>query len=210
MTAETNRIKATGRTDYLVHGETHNRLSELLAIVDIYETGAFTGCRAHVVHCSQARGMEIRSDYRRQGYDATTEVCVHYLIFDEDETVRTLGGLAKCNPPIRAGEREGLWQHLAAGNIDLVSTDHVAWSLDRKNKPDMFANSAGGPSLEVLVPALLKGCVQRGIDLAVAARVLSHNPAGHFHLTGRKGALAAGQRWRLQHYRPALRPMACL
>ncbi|MER8439951.1 amidohydrolase family protein [Mesorhizobium sp. M1312] len=189
---ETARIKATGRTDYLVHGETHNRLSELLAIVDIYETGAFTGCRAHVVHCSQARGIEICSHYRRQGYDSTTEVCIHYLAFDEEETVRTLGGLAKGNPPLRSGEREALWRHLAAGNIDLVSTDHVAWSLERKNHPDMFTNSAGGPSLEVLVPVLLKGCVERSIDLAVAARVLSHNPARHFRLTSSKGALAVG------------------
>lgn len=190
---ETARVKATGRTDYLVHGEAHNRLSELLAIVDIYETGAFTGCRAHVVHCSQARGIEIRSDYRRQGFDSTTEVCIQYLMFDEEGTVRALGGLAKGNPPIRAGEREALWRHLAAGNIDLVSTDHVAWSLDRKNKADMFANSAGGPSLEVLVPALLKGCIEHGVDLSVAARTLSHNPASHFRLDSTKGALSIGR-----------------
>lgn len=187
------RIKAAARTDYLAHGETHTPLSELLAIAEIYEIGAFTGCRSHVVHCSLGRGIEICNSYKRQGYDATVEVCIHYFLFDEDNTVRTRGGLAKGNPPLRPSvEKEKLWHFLAAGDIDLVSTDHVAWSLDRKNNPDMLANSSGGPSLEVLVPAFVKGCTDRGIDLSMAARVLSHNPARHFRLTGQKGAFLAG------------------
>ena len=61
------------------------------------------------------------------------------------ESARRAGQI---NPPIRpAAEREKLWAHLAAGNIDLVSTDHVAWSLYRKNDPNMLANSSGGSSL---------------------------------------------------------------
>lgn len=189
-----DRIKASGRTDYLAHGETHTPLSELLAIAEIYEIGAFTGCRAHVVHCSLGRGIEISNSYKRQGYDASVEVCIHYFLFDEDNTVRVCGGLAKGNPPLRPSvEKERLWEFLAAGDIDLVSTDHVAWSLDRKNNPDMLANSSGGPSLEVLVPALLKGCDDRGVDLSVAARVLSYNPARHFRLSDQKGGFIAGR-----------------
>jgi allantoinase len=186
------KMKTSGRTDYLAHGETHTPLSELLAIAEIYEIGAFTGCRAHVVHCSLGRGIEICESYKRQGYDSSVEVCIHYLMFDEDNTVRQKEGLAKGNPPIRAlPEKERLWKFLASGAVDIVSTDHVAWSLERKSNPDMLANSAGGPSLEVLVPALIKGCMDRDVDLAVAARVLSLNPARHFRLAS-KGALRAG------------------
>lgn len=207
VNAQIEYIKAAGRTDYLAHGETHTPLSELLAICEIYEIGAFTGCRAHVVHCSLGRGIEICNSYKRQGYDATVEVCIHYFLFDEDNTVRTRGGLAKGNPPLRPSvEKEKLWHFLAAGDIDLVSTDHVAWSLDRKNNSNMLANSSGGPGLEVLVPALLKGCFDRGVDLSVAARVLSHNPASHFRLTGQKGALAAGTDADFSIIDPALAP----
>ena len=185
-------IKAEGRTDYLAHGLTHTPLSELLAMAEIYEIGAYTGCPAHVVHCSLGRGIDICESYKRQGFAASVEVCVHYLCFAEDIDVKARGGLAKINPPIRpAAEREKLWAHLAAGNIDLISTDHVAWSLDRKNDPNMLANSSGGPSLEALVPALVAGCQDRGIDLSVAARVLAANPARHFRLTS-KGALSVG------------------
>ncbi len=186
-------IRASGRTDYLTHGETHTPLSELLAIAEIYEIGAYTGCAAHVVHCSLGRGIEICESYRRQGYSATVEVCLHYFLFDEDTTVRDRVGLAKGNPPLRgAAEKEKLWAHLTAGNIDLVSTDHVAWSLDRKNDPDMLANASGGPSLEVLVTAFIAACQDRGVDLSIAARVLAGNPARHFRL-GDKGALGIGR-----------------
>lgn len=185
-------IKASGRTDYLTHGETHTPLSELLAMVEIYEIGAYTGCPAHVVHCSLGRGIEICENYRRQGYDATVEVCLHYFLFDEDTTVRERSGLAKGNPPLRpAAEKEKLWAHLIAGNIDLVSTDHVAWSLDRKNNPNMLLNSSGGPGLEVLVTAFIGACIDRDVDLSIAARVLAGNPARHFRLA-EKGALTIG------------------
>lgn len=193
VNARKDVIKASGRTDYLTHGETHTPLSELLAIAEIYEIGAHTGCPAHVVHCSLGRGIDICESYKRQGFAASVEVCIHYLLLDEDTTVRGRGGLAKVNPPIRsAAEKEKLWAHLKAGNIDLVSTDHVAWSLDRKNDPNMLLNASGGPGLEVLVPALLRGCLDRGIELPVAARVLAGNPARHFRLT-EKGALRIGR-----------------
>ncbi|RVA14933.1 allantoinase, partial [Mesorhizobium sp. M7D.F.Ca.US.004.03.1.1] len=152
-------------------------------------------------------GIDICESYKRQGFDTSVEVCIHYLVFDEENTVRERGGLAKGNPPIRSSvEKEKLWHFLAAGAIDLVSTDHVAWSLDRKNNPDMLANASGGPSLEVMVPALVKGCMDRGVDLSIAARVLAHNPARHFRLAGQKGALAVGSDADFSIIDPALAP----
>lgn len=187
------RVRQSGNTSYTAHGQSHSDYAEALAMTEIYETGAYTGCRAHVVHCSIGRGIDICESYRRQGFDSSVEVCIHYLFFNEEDDVARVGGLAKINPPIRpAREVDALWDHLAAGNIDLVSTDHVAWTLDRKNNPNMLANNSGGPSLEVLLPMLLKGCIARKIDLSVAARLLSYNPAKHFRLNPRKGALQIG------------------
>jgi allantoinase len=101
--------------------------------------------------------------------------------------------LGKVNPPIRpAAEREQLWRHLAAGNITIVSTDHVSWPLERKTNPDMFANASGVPGLEVLYPLFVRECLARGLPLTWAARLLAHNPAALFCLDGSKGALAPG------------------
>lgn len=186
-------MAAAGRTDYAAHGEARSPLSEALATVQIYEVGAATGCAAHVVHCSIGRGYELAAAYRAQGHGATIEACIHYLMLDEEAHVARLKGKAKVNPPIRPrAETEALWRHLAAGNVTVVSTDHVSWTEDRKSHEDMFANASGVPGLEVLVPLLLKGLEERQLSFSHAARLLAHNPAALFRLGGGKGALEVG------------------
>ena len=188
------KVKAAGITDYRAHGLSRPPLTELLASNQIYETGAATGCPAHVVHCSLGRGYEIAAAYRAQGHRATIECCIHYLTLDEENDVARLGGKAKINPPIRPrAEVEKLWRHVAAGNVTLVSTDHVSWSEDRKTDPDMLANASGVPGLEVMVPLFIKGALERGIPLTRAAELMSLNPARHFRLDHAKGALEAGK-----------------
>lgn len=188
------KVKALGITDYRAHALSRPPLTELLANLQIYETGALTGCPAHVVHCSLGRGYDIARSYRDQGFAATIEACIHYLILDEQSDVARLGGKAKINPPIRPrAEVEKLWDHVRAGNVTLVSTDHVSWSEDRKTNPDMLANASGVPGLEVMVPLFVTGALQRDIPLTWAAKLMAQNPARHFRLDYRKGALSPGK-----------------
>ena len=188
------RVAADGGTDYAAHGRSRPPITEALATAQVYEIGAATGCAAHIVHCSIGRGYEMAAAYRTQGYEATIEACIHYLVLDEENDVKRLKGRGKVNPPIRPQvEREALWRHLAVGNITVVSTDHVSWSVDRKDDPDMMKNSSGLPGLEVLYPLLLTGLDQRGLSFSHAARVLASNPAGLFRLSHIKGALAVGR-----------------
>ena len=148
----------------------------------------------HIVHCSIGRGYELAAAYRAQGHAATIEACIHYLTLDEENDVRRLGGKAKINPPLRSRrEVEALWQHLAAGNVTIVSTDHVSWSEDRKTDPNMLKNASGVPGLEVLYPLLMKGLSERDLPLTHAARLLAHNPAALFRIAHVKGALAIGR-----------------
>ncbi|MDR3470584.1 MAG: amidohydrolase family protein [Devosia sp.] len=187
-------VKAAGITDWRAHGLSRPPLTELLATLQIYETGAQTGCPAHVVHCSLSRGYDIAANYRRDGFAASIECCIHYLVLDEENDVRRLGGRAKINPPIRPrAEVEKLWQQVAAGNVTLISTDHVSWSENRKTNPDMFANASGVPGLEVMVPLFVKGALERNVPLTWAARLMAENPARHFRLNHAKGALEVGK-----------------
>lgn len=187
------RIQASGRTDYAAHTASRPVYAENLAVQQIYELGADTGARAHVVHCSNGRGYEICRSFQNQGFNSTIEACLHYLVLSEEEDVARLVGRAKVNPPIRGkAEREAIWQHLAAGNVTVVSTDHVSWSVERKDNPDMLANASGATGLELLVALTLDGAVARGIDLRRVAQVLAYNPARLFSLTGQKGALEVG------------------
>jgi allantoinase len=192
--AAIDKVKAAGITDYRAHGLSRPPLTELLATNQIYETGAATGCPAHVVHCSIGRGYDIAAAYRAQGFRSTIECCIHYLVLDEENDVRRLGGKAKINPPIRPrAEVEKLWRHVADGTVTLVSTDHVSWSENRKTNPDMLANASGVPGLEVMVPLFVKGALERGISLTRAAQLMALNPARHFRLDHQKGALEIGK-----------------
>ncbi len=188
------QVKASGITDYRAHGLSRPPITELLAMHTIFETGADTGCPAHVVHCSLGRGYDIARAYRRDGFEATVECCIHYLTLDEENDVRRLGGKAKINPPIRPrAEVETLWRKVAEGNVWLVSTDHVSWSENRKTNPDMLANASGVPGLEVMVPLFVKGALERGVLLTWAAKLMAENPAKHFRLDHIKGALTPGK-----------------
>ncbi|MCW5713063.1 MAG: amidohydrolase family protein [Bauldia sp.] len=180
-------------TDFRSHGRSRPPVTEALASGEVFEIGAATGCSAHVVHSSIARGYEMAAGYRALGHDATIEACIHYLVLGEEDLAR-LHGLGKVNPPIRPiAEREAIWRHLAAGNVTVVSTDHVSWSLDRKTDRDMFSNASGVPGLEVLYPLLVQGLLDRGLPLTWAPRLLAENPARLFRIGHAKGALAPGR-----------------
>jgi allantoinase len=188
------QVKASGITDWRAHGLSRPPITELLAMHTIFETGAATGCPAHVVHCSLGRGYDIARAYRRDGFAATVECCIHYLTLDEENDVKRLGGKAKINPPVRPrAEVESLWRKVAEGDVWLVSTDHVSWSENRKTNPDMLANASGVPGLEVMVPLFVKGAIERGIPLTWAARLMAENPAKHFRIDHIKGALTPGK-----------------
>lgn len=187
-------VEAAGITDWRAHGLSRPPMTEILAALQIYETGAATGCPAHVVHCSLSRGYDIAARYRAEGHHATAECCIHYLTLDEENDVTRLGGKAKINPPIRPrAEVEALWRQVARGNVSMVSTDHVSWSEDRKSDPDMLKNASGAPGLEVMVPLFLKGAAARGVSFTWAARLLAENPARHFRIDDQKGGIAAGR-----------------
>lgn len=189
-----DRVQRKGQTDYTGHSASRPVYAENLAVLQVYELGADTGCRAHVVHCSNGRGYEICASYQRQGFPATMEACLHYLVLSEEDDVSQLGGRGKVNPPIRGrGEREALWQHLVAGNLTVVSTDHVSWSLDRKSHTNMFENASGATGLEVLLPLMVTEASRRNIPLSKIVQVLTYNVARLFSIHDTKGALEVGR-----------------
>jgi len=58
-----------------------------------------------------------------------------------------LGSRAKINPPLRAKTaREGLWERLADGAVDIVSSDHAPWPWEYKSHESIFDNHSGCPA----------------------------------------------------------------
>lgn len=186
------KVKENGWNEPTIHNFSRPPLSESLAIAEVYEIGITSGANVHVVHCSIDRGIELCQAYRQQGLNASIETCIHYLTLSENDLNR-LGAKAKVNPPLRSNEEvKKLWKQLAAGRINFVASDHVAWGLERKNNPIFLQNSSGFPGLESLLPAFFTGCMEHGLPVNQVARYLSENPARHFGLYPQKGAIRVG------------------
>ncbi len=188
----TAAIQAEGRRGPETHALTRPPIAEMVANAQVLELGLRTGARTHIVHSSIIEGFEMVGRYRALGGRVSAETCLQYLIFSEDDVARE-GPSMKQTPPLRAEEqRLALWEALAQGDIEIVSTDHVAWPLSRKSDPDMFKNSSGVPGLEALLPILYTGIVDRSLSPTIIAQVCGINVARHFGLSASKGAIRIG------------------
>ncbi|WP_063062300.1 dihydroorotase [Nocardia sienata] len=120
------------------------------------------------------------------------EVTIGHLLTDIDNA-NGLG--AKVNPPIRPREDvEALWEHLLAGNIDWVVSDHACCKDEVKfgeDREDVFAAKSGFGGTEYLLPGLLTEGRKRGLSLRRIAQLTASNPADRYGLPG-KGRLAEG------------------
>ena len=149
-----------------------------------------TGASLYVVHVSSRLALELAVRERRAHPGVFVETCPHYLTHDVDSDVGVLG---KVNPPLRSpADREALWRAVAAGDVDVVGSDHVP-RLKAAKSGDVRQASAGFRGLETLVPVLLsEGVVRRGLPLERVVDLFSRNPARIFGLYPRKGVIAVG------------------
>ncbi|MBM3443137.1 MAG: amidohydrolase family protein [Bacteroidetes bacterium] len=121
------------------------------------------------------------------------EVTLAHLILDYD---CECGLQAKVNPPIRSREDvEYLWDHLLAGNIDWVCSDHACckaeFKTDAHEKDNVWLAKSGFGGTEFLLSGLYTEGRKRGLSLNRMAELLSWNPAQRFGLP-HKGDIAPG------------------
>jgi allantoinase len=187
------KCRQGGRSYPEAHCETRPPASETLALLKLLELSYWTGVRLHLYHVSHPRSIRLVRRFREDGVDVTTETCPHYLILNEGEMDR-LKGLAKINPPLRSPEAmEEMWELLKSGGLDMVTSDHAPWPMDRKQAPDIFDNASGAPGVETLFPLMFsEGVIKRGLPPVKLAQILCEQPARRFQLYPRKGHIALG------------------
>jgi allantoinase len=157
--------------------------AEVAAIERAIALARETGCALHVVHVSSGAGVAAVVEARAKGADVTCETCPHYLLLAADDLER-LGTQAKCAPPLRAREECGaLLDHLRAGRIDFVTSDHSP--CPPAMKAGDFAAAWGGiAGCQTLLASVLD------LDLD-PAELLAAAPARRLRLPG-KGRLEPG------------------
>ncbi len=191
----TEQLQAMHRRDRAAWLESRPPAAERRAIERLADAARETGARVHVVHASSSAAVTAVLRARERGADMTVETCPHYLCFSADDVDR-IGPALKCAPPIRdASSRERLWQHVLAGEIDLIASDHSPCTAELKTRgdDDLWEAWGGVTGIQSLLPVVLtEGVHRRGLRLATLVRLVAGAPARLLGLWPQKGAIRAG------------------
>lgn len=146
-----------------------------------------TGARIHVLHISTAEEIAYLADHKDY---ATCEATPHHLTMSDADYAR-LGTLLQMNPPVRsAAHRDGIWQGIASGVVDVLGSDHAPHTLEEKAKP-YPASPSGMTGVQTLVPIMLDHVAQGRLSLSRFVDLTSAGPQRIFGLAG-KGRIAVG------------------
>ncbi|MER8367177.1 dihydroorotase [Mesorhizobium sp. M1348] len=143
--------------------------------------------RIHVLHISTAEEIGFLEQHKDV---ATCEATPHHLTLSADDYAQ-LGTLIQMNPPVRATRhRDGVWQGIAQGVVDVLGSDHAPHTLAEKAKP-YPASPSGMTGVQTLVPIMLDHVNAGRLTLQRFVDLTSHGPQRIFGIA-RKGRIAAG------------------
>ena len=188
----TEQLRASGRTDPMVHYEARPGLAEEEAIQRAIFLAKAAGARLHVLHVSTGEGAEYIGNAKRLGQAISGETMPHYLLL-RTEDAATLGNTMKINPPVRAaGHAERLWQALLTGDLDSIATDHAPHLREEKLSPNVWNALSGFPGVETVLPLMLTQVNAGRMSLEEYVRWHCENPARIWGLYPRKGVIRVG------------------
>lgn len=196
MTAYTRLVEEEGSLSgleaYSASRPPHSEgLAVTIAAYLAHETGLPT---INLLHLSSAKAMEAAMLMQKTfpHVDFRREVTIGHLLAD----VTTADGVgSKVNPPLRPkADVEKLWEHLLAGDVSWVVSDHACCREEKKfgqDRDDVFAAKSGFGGTEYLLPGLIGEGRKRGLPMSTVAELVSTNPARRLGLPT-KGDIAPG------------------
>jgi dihydroorotase len=151
-----------------------------------------TGGRYHAAMISCGDAVEIVRQAKGRGLSVTCGVSINNLALNEND-IGDYRTFLKLSPPLRhEDDRQAVVEALAAGEIDVIVSDHNPQDVETKRLP--FAEAENGAvGLETLLSAALRLVHSDRISLPKLLRALSTRPAEILGLPGgrlQKGAPA--------------------
>ena len=114
----------------------------------------YTGGKLHIPTISTEKSVALIKEAKSKGLQVTCSVAVHHLTLT-DEKLHGFDTRYKVAPPLRAdSDRKALLQGILDGTIDMITTDHNPFDIERKKMEfDLAKNGTIG--LESAFGALL-------------------------------------------------------
>ncbi len=169
------------------HPVWRDEVAALTCIERLVRIARAARARIHVLHISTAEEIAFLEQHKDV---ATCEATPHHLTLSADDYAR-LGTLIQMNPPVRAARhRDGVWQGISQGVVDVLGSDHAPHTLEEKAKK-YPASPSGMTGVQTLVPIMLDHVAAGRLSLERFVDLSSHGPHRIFGMA-RKGRIAAG------------------
>jgi dihydropyrimidinase len=196
------RLLDRGYTSPKFHTVAHARAAEAEAIYRLITFSEFLDQPVMIFHVSTAEGAALIRDARRRGVKVFAETCPQYLFLTAADVDQTgIEGVKRIfsPPPRTASDQEALWNALALGDLQVVSSDHAPYSLDEAGKlkhglnADFKQIASGMPGIETRMCLMFDAMVSKGkLGLSAFVNLMSTQPAKIYGLYPRKGAIEVG------------------
>jgi dihydropyrimidinase len=196
------RLVANGYRAPRYHAVSHPRACEAEAFNRVIALAAFIDQPIMIFHVSSAEGAARIRQARGEGLKVFAETCPQYLFLTAGDMDRPGLEGAKwiCSPPLRqSSDQEALWQALALGDLQTVSSDHAPYRFDRSGKfvvsedPNFKEIPNGMPGLEARLPLLFDAMVSHErLGLEKFVSVTATEPAKIYGLHPKKGEIVIG------------------
>ncbi len=196
------RLVAKGNVAPKFHAVSHPRAAEAEAITRLVACAELIDQPILVYHVSTAEGAAVIRAARGRGAKVFAETCPQYLLMTKDDLDKpgVEGAKWMCSPPPReSADQAALWQALALGDLQLISSDHAPYAYDATGKlaagenPTFKQIANGLPGLEARLPLMFDAMVSQGrFDANRFVAWTATEPAKLYGLHPRKGSLAIG------------------
>jgi dihydropyrimidinase len=196
------KLVEKGYTVPKFHTISHPRGCEAEAFTRLITFAEFIDQPIMIFHVSTAEGVDVIRRARGRGLKVFAETCPQYLFMTAKDLDKPglEGAKWMCSPPPRTeADQEAIWQGLALGDLQLISSDHAPYAFDATGKlsagpnPNFKQIANGLPGIEARLPLLFDAMVSKGrLGLAKFVELTATAPAKIYNLHPRKGSIAIG------------------
>jgi Dihydroorotase and related cyclic amidohydrolases len=148
----------------------------------------------YIVHLSSKAGLEAVRKLRGEGAKLIVETTPHYLFLNKESLEGENGPLYVMTPPLREEEDNlALQEALCNGEIQVVATDHCAFTKEQKLESDDCRTILPGiPGTEEMLPLIATLMTNSSLSMQQVVNLCSTGPAKAFGLYPMKGSLKEG------------------
>jgi dihydropyrimidinase len=188
-----------GNTDPIWHAVTRPHWAKAEATGRAIAISGMANAPLYVVHMTCESALDQLRLGQRRGLAVHGETCTQYFFITQKDLARPgfEGAKYVCSPPMRSTEdQRALWQAVADGTLEVVSTDHCVFNFKGQKdlgKGDFSKIPNGVPGIEDRMMMLYSEGVRKGrISINQWVELTATNPAKRFGLYPKKGTVAVG------------------